>query len=731
MKFGLTLLVLTTVMTAFAPGVDAPGADISDRSAIAATIDPATASNPFFSTYNTPFGVPPFDLIKPEHFEPAIEEGIKQQTTEIATITKQTATPTFANTVEALEASGDLLRRVNTVLGNLSGANTNNQLQQIAQTVAPKLAKHSDDIMLNPTLFGRVKAVYDQRSKLKLSGDQQRLLEKMYKNFVRNGADLTADKQERLRKINGELSVLTLKFGQNLLAENNAYTLMIDKADDLKGLPTSVVAAAADEAKKRKLSDNGPTGRKWVFTLQNPSIMPFLQYADNRKLREQIFRAYLERGNHNDARDNKAIMSNMVTLRAEKAQLLGYGSHAAYGLEESMAQTPEKVAQLLNQLWEATVPVAKQEAADLQAMMDKDPAAGGAKLASWDWRYYAEKLRKEKYALDEQELRPYFSLESVREGIFTLTGRLYGLRFERLTNVPVYHEDAMAYEVKEADGRHIGLIYMDFFPRASKRGGAWMTSYRRQEVDNGKKITPVVSIVCNFSKPTGNEPALLSLNEVSTFFHEFGHALHGLLSNVHYASQSGTSVPRDFVELPSQIMENWAVEPEMLKLFAKHYQTRAIIPDALIDKIKKTSLFNQGFETSEYLAASLLDMAYHTLKPGQTPTDVLAFEKQEMDKIGLIDQIPPRYRSTYFQHIFAGGYSAGYYSYIWSAVLDADAFEVFKQKGLFDQKSAQSFRKNVLEKGGTEDPMTLYRKFRGAEPDIKPLLRRRGLMKDV
>jgi peptidyl-dipeptidase Dcp len=424
-------------------------------------------------------------------------------------------------------------------------------------------------------------------------------------------------------------------------------------------------------------------------------------------------------------------MSNMVTLRAEKAQLLGYGSHAAYGLEESMAQTPEKVAQLLNQLWEATVPVAKQEAADLQAMMDKDPAAGGAKLASWDWRYYAEKLRKEKYALDEQELRPYFSLESVREGIFTLTGRLYGLRFERLTNVPVYHEDAMAYEVKEADGRHIGLIYMDFFPRASKRGGAWMTSYRRQEVDNGKKITPVVSIVCNFSKPTGNEPALLSLNEVSTFFHEFGHALHGLLSNVHYASQSGTSVPRDFVELPSQIMENWAVEPEMLKLFAKHYQTRAIIPDALIDKIKKTSLFNQGFETSEYLAASLLDMAYHTLKPGQTPTDVLAFEKQEMDKIGLIDQIPPRYRSTYFQHIFAGGYSAGYYSYIWSAVLDADAFEVFKQKGLFDQKSAQSFRKNVLEKGGTEDPMTLYRKFRGAEPDIKPLLRRRGLMKDV
>ncbi|GAB3031849.1 M3 family metallopeptidase [Spirosoma pulveris] len=714
MNVGLTLLALTTVLTSFTSGVN-----------LAKTPGP----NPFSSAYTTPFGVPPFDLIKPEHFEPAIEEGIRQQTAEIETITKQKAAPSFANTIEALEASGDLLQRVNTVLGNLNGANTNDQLQKIAQTVAPKLAKHNDDIMLNPALFGRVKSVYDSRAKLKLSGDQQRLLEKMYKNFVRNGAALTADKQNRLRQINGEVSVLTLKFGQNLLAENNAYTLVIDKADDLSGLPASVVAAAAEEAKKRKL-----TGSKWVFTLQNPSIMPFLQYADNRALREQLLKAYLERGNHNDEHDNKAIMAKMVSLRAEKAQLLGYDNHAAYVLEESMAQTPDKVAQLLNQLWSATVPVAKQEAAELQAMMDKDANLsrnGNPQLASWDWRYYAEKLRKEKFALDEQELRPYFSLESVREGIFMLTNRLYGLRFERRTDIPVYHEEAMAYEVKESDGRHIGIIYMDFFPRASKRGGAWMTSYRRQEVDNGKKIAPVVSIVCNFSKPTGDAPALLTLNETSTFFHEFGHALHGLLSNVHYGSQSGTSVPRDFVELPSQIMENWAVEPEMLRLFGKHYKTGAVIPDALVDKIKRSSLFNQGFETSEYLAASLLDMAYHTLKPDQTPTDVLAFEKQAMDKIGLIDQIPPRYRSTYFQHIFSGGYSAGYYSYIWSAVLDADAFEVFKQKGLFDAKSAQSFRKNVLEKGGTEDPMTLYRKFRGAEPDIKPLLRRRGLMKDV
>jgi peptidyl-dipeptidase Dcp len=420
-------------------------------------------------------------------------------------------------------------------------------------------------------------------------------------------------------------------------------------------------------------------------------------------------------------------MATMVTLRAEKAQLLGYANHAAFVLEESMASTPAKVSELLNQLWAATVPVTRQEAAELQAMMDKE--GKHQKLASWDWRYYAEKLRKQKYALDGEQLKPYFSLENVREGIFMLTGRLYGLRFEKRTDLPIYQEEVVTYEVKEADGRHIGIIYMDFHPRASKRGGAWMTGYRRQKLENGKKITPVVSIVCNFSRPAGDAPALLSLEETKTFFHEFGHALHGLLSNVTYGSLSGTSVPRDFVELPSQIMENWSEEAQMLKLYAKHYKTGEVIPDALIEKINKSSLFNQGFETSEYLAASLLDMDYHTLTPDQTPTDVLAFEKQSMDKIGLIEQIPPRYRSTYFQHIFAGGYSAGYYSYIWSAVLDADAFEVFKQKGLFDPKSAQSFRKNVLERGGTDEPMTLYKNFRGAEPDIKPLLRRRGLMK--
>jgi peptidyl-dipeptidase Dcp len=681
------------------------------------------SQNPFFSNYNTPFGVPPFAQIKNEHFEPAFIEGMKQQAAEIAAIAAQKEAPTFTNTILALENSGDLLDRVGSVFFNFNSANTNEGIQKIAQTLSPKMSKHRDDIQLNAELFKRVKTVYDQRSTAKLTREQLMLLEKTYKSFVRSGAALSAEKQERMRKINAEMSLLTLKFGQNLLAENNNYTLVIDKKEDLSGLPESLVAAAADDAKKRKMEG------KWVFTLQNPSIMPFLQYADNRSLREKIFKAYLQRGNHNDAYDNKAIMTNIVALRAEKAALLGYENHAAYVLEESMSKTPAKVSELLNQLWTATVPVTKQEASELQTLMDKD--GKNEKLESWDWRYYAEKLRKQKYDLNEEELRPYFSLDNVRKGIFTLCERLYGLKFEPRADIPVYHEEATAYEVKEANGQHLGVIYMDFHPRASKRGGAWMTSYRKQKMENGKRVAPVVSIVCNFSRPSGNAPALLSMDEVQTFFHEFGHALHGLLSNVNYGSLSGTSVPRDFVELPSQIMENWATEPEMLKLYAKHYQTGAVIPEALIEKMKKSSLFNQGFETSEYLAASLLDMSYHTLKPGQTPTDVLTFEKEAMDKIGLISQIPPRYRTTYFQHIFSGGYSAGYYSYIWSAVLDADAFEVFKQKGLFDPKSAQSFRKNVLEKGGTDEPMALYLNFRGAEPDIKPLLRRRGLMKDV
>jgi peptidyl-dipeptidase Dcp len=706
MKHSLPFLLTTAALMAFTPPTDEKPA------------------NPFFAEYKTPFGVPDFGKIKNEHFEPAFEAGMKQQAAAIQRMLMRRDAPTFENTIEAMERSGELLSRVSTVFNNLNSANTSDEIQKIAQSLAPKLSKHRDDISLNPQLFQRVKGLYEQRDQLKLTPEQQRLLEKTYKSFVRSGAALTPEQQERLRAINAEQSVLTLKFGQNLLAENNAYQLVVEKKEDLSGLPASVVAAAADEAKRRKLDG------QWVFTLQNPSVMPFLQYADNRALREQILKAYLSRGDHGDARDTKEILAKLVALRAERAKLLGYENHAAYVLEESMAKTPAKVSELLNRLWTAAVPVAQREAAELQALMDQE--GKGEKLEAWDWRYYAEKLRKAKYDLDEAQLRPYFALDNVRNGIFTLCQRLYGITFTPIQNIPTYHPEATAYEVKEADGRHVGVMYMDFFPRASKRGGAWMTSYRSQETVGGKRVAPVVSIVCNFTKPTAGQPALLSPDEVTTFFHEFGHALHGLLSNVTYERLAGTSVPRDFVELPSQIMENWAMEPEMLKLYAKHYQTGEVIPPALVDKLKKSSLFDQGFATGEYLAASLLDMAYHTLPAGQTPeaSEINAFEKTTLSKLGLIDAIPPRYRSPYFQHIFAGGYSAGYYSYIWSAVLDADAFEVFKQKGLFDKKSADSFRKNVLERGGTDEPMTLYKKFRGAEPDIQPLLRRRGLTKE-
>ncbi|MDQ1087693.1 Zn-dependent oligopeptidase [Siphonobacter sp. SORGH_AS 1065] len=472
---------------------------------------PAT-DNPFLATYTTPFGVPPFDKIRTEHFEPAFEEGMRQQTGQIQNMLRRRDMPTFENTIVVLDNSGDILDRVSTVFYNLNSANTSDEIQKIAQKLAPKLSKHHDDIQLNADLFKRVKAIYDKRQSLKLTTEQLTLLEKTYKNFVRSGAALSPEKQARLREINQEQSLLTLKYGQNLLGENNAFALVIDKESDLSGLPASLVASAAEEAKKRMLAG------KWVFTLQNPSVMPFLQYADNRELREKIFKAYIERANHDDARDNKENIKKIVALRAERAKLLGYENHAAYVLEESMAKTPAKVNELLSQLWSATVPVTKKEAADLQAMMDKE--GKNEKLAGWDWRYYAEKLRKEKYNLDEEELRPYFSLENVKQGIFTLSERLYGLKFEARPEIPVYHPEAMAYEVKEANGKHVGIIYMDFFPRASKRGGAWMTSYRKQEVKNGKFIAPVVSIVCNFSKPVGNAPALLSMDETTTFFHE-------------------------------------------------------------------------------------------------------------------------------------------------------------------------------------------------------------------
>jgi len=677
-----------------------------------------TTMNPFFETYTTPYEVPPFDLIKNEHFKPAILEGIRKQEAEINAIVSNTDKPTFENTILAMENSGKLLAKVSTVFYNLNSANTNEEIQAIAKELAPKLSAHNDNINLNEVLFKKIKIVWSNQANLNLNKEQTKILENLYKNFVRSGANLSEENKKRLREINSEMAVATLKYGQNILAETNSYELVISNKNDLAGLPNELIETAAADAKAK-----GKSG-KWVFTLSNSSVMPFLQYSSNRKLRKEIWNAYQMRANHNNDKDNKELAIKIANLRGEKARLLGYATHADYVLEKSMAKNPETATKLLNDLWVPALNMANKEAADIKVMMQKDGIKD--EVQPYDWRYYSEKIRKERFDLDEQEMKPYFSLEKTREGVFTVCGKLYGLQFKPLNNVPKYHEDVTVWEVTEADGKHVGILYMDFHPRTSKRGGAWMTSYCTQKTENGKRIAPVVSIVCNFTKPTENAPALLTFDEVSTFFHEFGHALHGLLSNVTYESLAGTSVPRDFVELPSQIMENWAAEPEVMRMYAKHYKTGQVIPDALIEKMQKAGTFDQGFATTEYLAASILDMQYHTQKAAIT-VDAETFEKEAMTKINLPNTIIPRYRSTYFNHIFAGGYSAGYYSYIWSGVLDTDAFEVFKINGLFNSDYAKSFRKNVLEKGGTEDPMELYKSFRGAEPSVAPLLRKRGL----
>lgn len=676
--------------------------------------------NPFFQPYDTPFNVPPFDKIKNEHFKPAILEGIKKHEAEISLIANNTEAPTFENTILAMENAGELLSEVNRVFGNYNSANTNDGLQAIAKETAPVLSAHSDDIALNEKLFARVKTLWDKKESLNLNLEQAKLLENRYKYFVRSGANLSEADKDKLRKINAELSLTSLKYGQNILAETNKYELVISDKKDLSGLPNELIEAASADAKAK-----GKEG-KWVFTLSNSSVMPFLQYSSNRKLRKEIWNAYQTRANHDDDLDNKANAIKLANLRGEKARLLGYKSHSDYVLEESMAKNPQNVNKLLNDLWKPALEMAKNEASDIQKMMDKEGIKD--KVQPYDWRYYTEKIRKERFDLDEQELKPYFSLDNVTKGVFQVTEKLYGLKFKQLNNVPVYHEDVTAWEVTEANGRHVGILYIDFFPRASKRGGAWMTSYRNQSMVNGERKAPVISIVCNFTKPTADAPALFTFDEVTTYFHEFGHALHGLLSNVTYKSLAGTSVPRDFVELPSQIMENWAAEPEVLKMYAKHYKTGATIPDELIQKLQKAGTFDQGFATVEYLAASLLDMDYHS-QTAPITLDAATFEKNSMKKIGLIDAIIPRYRSTYFQHIFSGGYSSGYYSYIWSGVLDTDAFEAFKTTDLFNPEKAKLFRENVLERGGTEDPMILYKRFRGAEPSVEPLLRKRGLDK--
>ena len=680
----------------------------------------AAETNPFFTEWTTPFGTPPFPEIKEAHFMPAFQEGMARQKSEVEAIAASSAAPDFSNTIEALERTGELLTKVNNVFYALTDNNTNEALQKIEAEVAPMLAKHEDDIALNAPLFQRVKAVWDGREAIRLTPEQAKLLEKTYKKFVRSGAALDDAKKAELRKSNEEIAVLTVKFGENVLKEDNGFMLVLEKTEDLAGLPPDVVTAAAETAKAKGLEG------KWVFTLHKPSCIPFFQYSARRDLREKLFKAFISRGDNNNEFDNKAVLSKIAALRVRRAALLGYKTHADYVLEENMAKNPAGVFRLLDQLWGPALAMAKSEAKELQAMIDKE--GGGFKLEAWDWWYYAEKLKKAKYDLDDEALRPYFELKAVRQGAFDVAGKLYGLKFEPRNDIPVYHPDVEVFEVKEADGTHVGVLYTDYFPRPSKRGGAWSGSIREQSFRDGRKVTPINFNVGNFTKPTAEKPSLITFEEALTLFHELGHALHDLLSNVTYESLSGTNVPRDFVELGSQIMENWAGDPEVIKTYARHYQTGEPIPQELVDKIKRAALFNMGFSTVEYMAACYLDMDWHTLSE-PVEQDPIAFENAAMKKIGLIPQIVVRYRSPYFSHIFSGGYAAGYYSYIWSEVLDADAFQAFKETSLFDQATARSFRENILAKGGSEDAMTLFKRFRGREPKVEPLLRRKGFLK--
>lgn len=674
--------------------------------------------NPFFSEYNTPFQTPPFHLIKTVHYMPAFKEGMKQQRAEIKQIVKNPQVPTFENTIEAFERSDALLTKVDNVFDNMRSALTNDELQIIAKEVAPLLSKHSDDIFLDEGLFKRVKTVYENRAEFNLNQEQKMLLKETYKAFVRGGANLPEDKKAEFREINKELSLLSIQFGENVLEEDNAFELLIEDENDLAGLTEAIITSAAEAANER-----GHSG-KWVITLHKPSFMPFLQFSEKRELREKVFKAYINRANNSNEYDNKEILKKMVDLRLKRAKLLGYETHASFILEENMAKNSENVYGLLTQIWKPALRKAKRERAALQTLIDEE--GHSFKLQPWDWWYYAEKLKKQKYDLDEEIMKPYFKMENVREGAFMVANKLWGITFEERTDIPVYHPDVKVFEVKEADGTHIGIYFTDYFPRASKRGGAWMSSYRKQYRLDDRNFTPIITNVGNFTKPIGEVPSLLRWEEVETLFHEFGHALHGLLSDRTYQSLTGTSVPRDFVELPSQIMENWASEPQVLKMYARHYQTDEPIPDELIQKIQNTSKFNQGFVNVEKVSAAFLDMDWHTLTE---PTDqkVLEFEENSLNKIGLIPEIVVRYRSPNFRHIFAGGYSAGYYSYMWAEVLDADAFQAFKENGIFDRETGNAYRISILAAGGTEDPMVLYRRFRGKDPSVQPLLDRRGL----
>lgn len=683
-----------------------------------------SSQNPFFETYSTPHGVVPFDKIKTEDYEPAIQEGIRRQNAEIEFIITNRETPTFTNTISAYEKSGEMLQRVSSVFDNLLSAETNEELQELAKTIMPLMSEHANNISLNELLFARIKTVYEQQNKETLNPEQQKLLEEIYNGFVRNGANLKGEAKERYRALSKELSLLTLQFSENNLKETNAYQLVITDKSQLKGLPESTIEAAKETAKEKAVEG-------WVFTLQAPSYGPFMMYADNRDLRRELYMAYNTKCTHHDAFNNLKIVKKLVNIRMEIARLLGYDNFAEYTLQRRMAQNSDAVYKLLNQLLDAYTPTARQEYAEVQALARQEQEQGeGFTLMPWDWAYYSHKLKDRKFNIDDEMLRPYFELGKVKEGIFGLATRLYGITFKKNTDIPVYHKDVDAYEVFDKGGKFLAVLYTDFHPRASKRSGAWMTSYKGQWIgdNNGENSRPHVSIVMNFTKPTPDKPALLTFDEVETFLHEFGHGLHGMFANSTYESLSGTNVYWDFVELPSQIMENFAIEKDFLHTFARHYKTDELIPDELVQRIADSSNFNAAYSCLRQISFGLLDMAWYTRN---TPFegDVKAYEKKAWAKAQILPVVEEACMSTQFSHIFAGGYSAGYYSYKWAEVLDADAFSLFKQKGIFNQEVADSFRENILSKGGTEHPMALYKRFRGQEPTIDALLIRNGIKK--
>ena len=682
----------------------------------------AEAPNPFLTEYTTPFQVPPFDQIKNEHYLPAFEAGMKEQLAEVEAIVNNEEAPTFQNTILPFDKSGQILDRVSNVFFNLNECLTDDEMIAIAEEVLPLLSKHGDSIMMNPKLFERIDYVYQHRNEMSLDDQQIRVVEKYHQDFVRSGAALSADKQEELSKINEQLSTLSLQFGNNLLKENANYKLVIEDEKDLAGLPQGSIDAAAEQAKK-----DGMEG-KWVFTLSKPSLIPFLQYAENRDLREQMYKAYYNRGDNNNEYDNKALIKQMLELRLRKAQLFGYENFADYVLAVNMAKDSKTVDKFLIDIFNPAQELAKHELAEMQAIADAEGA--GYKLEGWDWWYYAEKLRNAKYNFDENYIKPYLTVDNVRNGMFEAANKLYGVTFTKNETLPVYYPGVETYEVKEANGDFLGILYLDYYPRESKSGGAWCTSFRESGYDiNGNKVYPVVSLVMNFTPASGDTPALLTWDETETMWHEFGHSLHAFFSDGLYDRTCG-DVPHDYVELPSQIMENWVAEPEVIRMYAKHYQTGEVMPDSLIAKIENSALFNQGFMTTELIAASILDMKFHEITSIDEikAMDVDAFEKEQMDAISLMPEILPRYRSTNFAHIFNGGYCAGYYAYTWAEVLDKDAFNYFKTSGnLFNPELAASFRKNCLQECGNDEGMVQYRKFRGQDPEYEPYLKARGL----